>query len=67
MQGLLNGPNYTLLHNFLKEAQYLSVRHARLAQLVVHALEDLPKLLEEAYDVIFPHDTPWSVFHVVSQ
>lgn len=37
--------------------------HVRVAQFVVHALEDLPKMLEEAYDVIFPHDTPWALFH----
>lgn len=46
--------------------QYWKDRHARLAQFVSHALEDLPKLLEEAYDMIFPHDTPWVVFHFVS-
>lgn len=66
LQDLLNRTNHTLLHNLLKDAQYWNDMHARLAQFVVHALKDLPKLLEAAYDVIFPHDTPWDVFHFVS-
>lgn len=65
LQDLLNGTNHMLLHNLLKDAQYWSDRHARLAQFVVHALKYFPKLLEEDYDVIFPHDTPWVVFHFV--
>lgn len=42
------------------------IGHARLSRFAVHALEDLPKLLEEAYDVIFLHDTPWDIFHFFS-
>lgn len=52
--------------NLVKDAQYWNDRHVRLAQFAVHALEDLPKLLEDAYDVIFPHDTPWALFYFVS-
>lgn len=66
LQDLLDGPIHTLLRNLVKDAQYWNGRHDRLAQFVVHALEDLPKLLEDAYDVIFPYDTPWDVFHFVS-
>lgn len=65
LQDLLDGPNQTLLRNLVKDAQYWNDRHARLTQFSVHALEDLPKLLEDAYDVIFPHDTPCFVFHFV--
>lgn len=66
MQDLLAGPNHTLLRNLVKDAQYWNDRQTRLAQFIVHALEDLPKLLEDAYDFIFPHNTPWVVFHFVS-
>lgn len=66
LHDLLNKTNHTLLHNFLKDAQYWNDRHVRLAQFVVHTLEDLPGLLNEAYDVLFPYDTLWVVFHFIS-
>lgn len=66
LQDLLNGPNHTLLHNLLKDAQYWNDRHTHLAQFFIHALEDLHGMLKEAYDVMFPYNTPWVVFHFIS-
>lgn len=66
LQDLLSGPNHTLIHNLLKMAQYWSDRHAHLAKFVDRALEDLPGLLKEAYTDMFPHNTPWVVFHFMS-
>lgn len=65
LRDLLDGPDHTLLHNLLKDAQYWRERHARLTQFVEHAMEDLPELLKEAFVVVFSYNVPWVVFPFV--
>lgn len=66
LQDLLSGPNHSLLYNLVKDAQYWNDRHARLVKCVDGALEDLLGLLKNLYADMFPHNTPWVVFHFVS-
>lgn len=66
MHDILSGPNHSLLHNLIKDIQYWTDRHSRMAKLSDQALEDLPGLLKKAYADMFPHNTPWVVFHFVS-
>lgn len=66
MQDILNGLSLSLIHNLVRDAQYWTDRHARLAEFASQSLEDLPGLLKKAYADMFPHNTPKTVFHFVS-
>lgn len=66
MQDILNGPSLSLLHNLVRDAQYWTDRHARLAEFASQSLEDIPGLLKKAYADMLPHNTPKTIFHFVS-
>lgn len=66
IQGFIHGHDHTLFYNLLKDTQYWIGRHARLAKFVDHALEDLTRLLKEAYVDMCTHNTMGPVFHFVS-
>ena len=65
LQGLLQGPSLTLLHNLLNDVQYWRESHARLAKFVDHAIEDLPGMLKEDHADMFLHNTPRVIFHFI--